>query len=311
MPELQSILARIPLLANESGLTITELTGGITNRNFKIEASGAAYVLRLGGNDTGLLGIDRRIEYGCTLAAARVGVAPEPLAFLEPEGYMLTRFVAGRPIPLRAMGAEANIRRVAACLKRYHGLRDFPGAFSPFRIVEMYLPAAQRHRAPLPANLGEFVALAREIEAALLRAPFTPVACHNDLLGGNFIDEAGTLRLLDWEYAGMGDRFFDLANFSAQHEFAPEQDALLLREYFGAEDTSSRLYQSRAARLQLMRVMSDLREALWAMVQCNVSRIDFDYVGYGMKYFRRLEAAVKESPYREWLRAIQPPGESL
>jgi hypothetical protein len=50
-----------------------------------------------------------------------------------------------------------------------------------------------------------------------------------------------------------------------------------------------------------MRIMSDMREAMWAMVQCNVSQIDFDYVGYGMKYFNRVEAAAKGERYQRWL----------
>jgi len=74
---LQPILARISLFADKTDLAITELSGGITNRNYKIEiADGEAYVLRVGGNDTNLLGIDRQVEYGCTLAASRVDVAP-------------------------------------------------------------------------------------------------------------------------------------------------------------------------------------------------------------------------------------------
>jgi thiamine kinase-like enzyme len=292
---LQPILARLPLFA-EKDLAVTELSGGITNRNYKIELSdGSAYVLRVGGNDTNLLGIDRRVEYGCTLAASRAGVAPEPVAFLEPEGCLVTRFVAGVGLPAETIGSPENISRVVAAIKRYHALDRFPGSFSPFRVVESYLPVAQKYNAPLPANMDWFLALAKEIEAATLRTGSRPVPCHNDLLNGNFIDDGHTIRILDWEYAGMGDRFFDLGNFSAQHEFNAEQDEILLREYF-AETTDARL-----ARLQLMKIMSDLREAMWAMVQCNVAQIEFDYVGYGTKYFRRIETVAAQSAYRQWL----------
>lgn len=295
---LDRILERLPLFANQSDLTITELSGGITNRNYKLQVGGEAYVLRVGGNDTGLLGIDRAIEYGCTLAASRVGVAPEPVAYLEPEGYLVTRFISGVGIPAEEIGTETNITRVVGSLKRYHALDEFPGAFSPFRVVEAYLPTARRHRAPLPAHIDWFVSRSAEIEKAMAKDPRPSVACHNDLLNGNFIDDGHLIRILDWEYGGLGDRFFDLGNFSAQHGFSDEQDDLLLKIYFGD------VTPARRARLKLMKVMSDMREAMWAMVQCNVSQIEFDYVGYGRKYFDRVEAAAKTAAYRSWLAAL-------
>jgi Ser/Thr protein kinase RdoA (MazF antagonist) len=65
---------------------IATLGGGITNRNFKVSVDGGVYVLRIGGRDTELLGIDRRAEHEASLAAAAVGVGPEVIAFVEPEG---------------------------------------------------------------------------------------------------------------------------------------------------------------------------------------------------------------------------------
>jgi len=297
MPDsLSSILNRVPLFANQPDLQITELSGGITNRNYKIEtADGQAFVLRVGGNDTGLLGIDRRVEYGCTLAASRAGVAPEPVAFVEPEGYLVTRFIAGGVLPAETIGSAENIRRVVGAIKTFHALDGFPGSFSPFRVVESYLPISRQHEAPLPNNIDWFLATSTEIEKAMLRDPFRPVPCHNDLLNGNFLDDGAGIRILDWENAGMGDRFFDLGNFSAQHTFTAEQDDILLCEYFGAPT------QAQHARLKLMKIMSDMREAMWAMVQCNVSQIEFDYVGYGQKYFDRIEAAAKGKNYQRWL----------
>ena len=46
--------------------------------------------------------------------------------------------------------------------------------------------------------------------------------CHNDLLNANFIDDGARIRIVDWEYAGMGDPFFDLGNFSINHELTPD-----------------------------------------------------------------------------------------
>src|SRR6267378_255804 len=77
---------------------ITALSGGITNRNYRVDADGSSFVLRVGGNDTNLLGIDRSVEHAASLRAASVGVGPEVVAFIEPEGWLVTRFIFGRPL---------------------------------------------------------------------------------------------------------------------------------------------------------------------------------------------------------------------
>jgi thiamine kinase-like enzyme len=81
----------------------------------------------------------------------------------------------------------------------------------------------------------------------------------------------------------MGDRFFDLANFSINHELDAAQSELLLADYFG----EVREEDKRA--LELMRFMSDFREAMWGVVQSAVSELDFDFAAYATEHFERLE----------------------
>src|SRR5438876_6183153 len=112
-------------------LVLTPLSGGITNRNFLVTPSDAddRYVIRLGGNDTHLLGISREVEHAATVAAAGVGVGPEVVAYLRPEGYLLTRFIEGSPISDEEVHHAATIRRVADSLRRIHDGPAIPGIF--------------------------------------------------------------------------------------------------------------------------------------------------------------------------------------
>ena len=295
---LDPILRRIPQFASASNLTVTELTGGITNKNYKITDNGESYVLRMGGNETKYLGIDRKIEYECSLLASKIGIAPEPTAFLEPEGYIVARFISGKGIPAEVIGTEGNIKRVLESMKAYHALDFFPGSFSPFRVTEEYKKTALSFNVKLPEKMDWYLEKSSEIEKAMYRRePLKPRPCHNDLLNGNFIDDDTRIRILDWEYAGMGDIFFDLGNFAVQHEFNVEQDDILLYAYFGNPTDSHR------AHLKLMKIMSDLREAMWSQVQIGVSQLDFDYAGYGQKYFDRYEASTSGGEYQVWLGA--------
>jgi thiamine kinase-like enzyme len=103
---------------------------------------------------------------------------------------------------------------------------------------------------------------------------------------------------VDWEYAGMGDPFFDLGNFSINHELTPAQDAVLLRAYDGADPLPARL-----ARLTLMRVVSDFREAMWGVLQQGISTLDVDFVAYAREHFDRLLANAATPVFEESLRA--------
>lgn len=298
MDNLSPILQRFPQFNAARTIEVKELSGGITNKNYKITMDGDCFVLRLGGNETQFLGIDRKIEYDCSALAWQVGIAPEPVAFLEPEGYILARFVAGKPLPAEEIGTEDNIHRVVKSMKAYHALDFFPGSFSPFRVAEEYTRTALSFDVNLPEKIAWYLDKTREIEAAMYRVPLKPRPCHNDLLNGNFIDDGVCIRILDWEYAGMGDIFFDLGNFAVQHDFSDAQDEMLLQAYFGQPTDAQRAHQ------KLMKIMSDLREALWSQVQIGVSKLDFDYAAYGQKYFDRFAASTSGNDYELWLKEV-------
>jgi thiamine kinase-like enzyme len=274
--------------------TIEPLGGGITNRNFKVSLDGEAYVLRVGGKDTELLGIDRYAEHAAARAAAAAGVAPEVVAFLEPEGFLVTRFVDGEVPPPEELRSGDGLARAVAAVAAFHRGAPIPSRFDSFRVVDAYRAEAERRGVPVPAAFARAHELAERIERVRGPQPLRP--CHNDLLNANFIRDDGRLWIVDWEYAGMGDVFFDLANFSVNHELDANADDELLERYFGERRDTD------AAALALMRFMSDFREAMWGVVQQAISELDFDFVGYASRHFERLERTAATPRFREALR---------
>jgi thiamine kinase-like enzyme len=269
------------------------LGGGITNRNFKVTVGGETFVLRIGGKDTALLGIDREAEHAATSIAADLEIGPEVVAFLEPEGYLVTRFVEGNPLPVEEVRRPETLRRVGETLRRLHDGPAFPARFDPFRVVEAYLATAASRGVATPREYERAKRTADEIERT--HGPQRECPCHNDLLNANFIAQDGIVRIVDWEYAGMGDRFFDLANFSVNHELSDDQNEQLLTAYFGE------LAETDLHALRLMRFMSDFREAMWGVVQQGLSELDFDFAGYAREHFARLERSAADPAFRELL----------
>ncbi|CAN5679967.1 phosphotransferase family protein [soil metagenome] len=274
-------------------ITLAPLDGGITNRNWRVEVPDGVFVLRVIGKDTNLLGIDRRDEYAASLMAASVGVGPDVEAFLEPEESLVTRFIEGGPIAVEDMRTSDRIEQVATTLRKLHDGPSIPGRFDSFEVVESYQRIAEERGVELPSAHEGAKARADEIRRARDSQLTRP--CHNDLLNANFIDDGTTIRIVDWEYAGMGDPFFDLANFSVNHEFESEHCEALLESYL---ETPSA--QDRAA-LELMRFMSDFREAMWGVVQQGISELDFDFVAYADEHFERLEKTAASVSFRRAL----------
>jgi len=272
---------------------VAALSGGITNHNYRVDVNGVSFVLRVGGNDTNLLGIDRAVEHAASLRAAELGVGPQVIAFVKPEGWLVTRFIDGRPVPPEEIRTPEGIRRVAAVMRKVHEAEAIPGRFDAYAVVDEYCDEAQKHGVWIPAEFAHAHHASERIRRA--RGPQPQVPCHNDLLNANFLDD-GEIRIVDWEYAGMGDRFFDLANLSVNHDFGIEEDRLLVAAYFGVERPAD------LAALRLMRLMSDFREAMWGVLQSGISKLDFDFRGYADKHFRRLLLAAADPDFEHYLR---------
>jgi thiamine kinase-like enzyme len=299
-PALQAAIDAVPGWAGRP-IDVTPITTGITNRNFKIELDGQAFVLRLAGKDTDLLGIDREAEVEAARAAAGAGVGPEVIAYLPAHACLVTRWVPGAHIPIEDLRRDDVLSATVASLRAFHGCSPIKSTFPAFRIVEAYRQLAIERGVAIPAAYDQVQAVARRIEHALGGSPMPLTTCHNDLLNANFLRDNDHVWIVDYEYAGMGDPFFDLGNLSINNDLTPEAQEMLLAHYFGSVSAGHR------ARLALMRIVSDLREAMWGVVQQALSSLDFDYVDYADRHFGRLLENAGDPNFDDWLEAATVP----
>jgi thiamine kinase-like enzyme len=301
--ELARIVAQLAPLLGEAEGDPEPLEGGITNRNFRATFGGVEHVIRVPGKDTRLLEIDRGAERIANERAARIGIAPPVAAMLDEPQCIVTLFVDGQGLEPSDLRQPAMLAEVARSLRAIHELGEpLPSSFESFRIVETYAETAGERGAEVPAAYGEAHDHAQAIEAALSGPEPDPVPCHNDLLAANFIRGARQLWIVDWEYAGMGNRYFDLANFAVNNELGEAGELDLLESYF-AEPPSAR----RVATLRLMKFMSDFREAMWGVVQTALSELDFDFQAYARKHFDRLLATAADADFATWLDEAREP----
>jgi len=297
MDSIQTIIERVNAWAEAKEITVSVLAGGQTNQNYRVDVDGVSYMLRVPGANTEQLGINRDYELAASKAAAAIGVGPRVFTTIQPEGVMITEFIVGRHPSPEEFRQPEMIQRIAKVIQRIHAMGTIPGSFSVFRVVDDYTTIALECETPFPENFPWLLECKREIEIAMANNPLKQLPCHNDLLFTNFLDD-GEIRVLDWEYAGMNDPTFDLANFAVNLGLNDDQMHLLLQAYFG--ESTTRLF----ARFQCMRIMSDFRESMWGLVQIGLSKIKIDFHSYAEKHFNRLTENLSHPQYKKWLTEV-------
>ena len=300
-------LARVPFFGNvqQKGLKIKRLGGGLTNVSYKVTTGGAAYVLRLAGDGTGEY-IDRKAEEHNARVAAEAGVNAEVIFFDATDGTMVTRFVEG--ISMNAgdgFGRDSGAPvRVARALKQVHSLgRVFRSRFDVFAAIDGYLDLVRGWRMPLPEDYYEVGRRARAVRLALEASPAALVPCHNDPWPGNLLDADGRIYLIDWEYSGMNDPMWDLADLSVEAGFGPEQDRAMMEAYYGT-GLSPALYSL----LEVYKAMSDLHWSLWGFVQHAKGNPADDFWSYALERLERSKARMGGADFGRHLSVVRTGG---
>ena len=271
-------------LWNPREAKVSQLSGGLTNENYLVEAAGKRYVLRVPGQSTELLSIDRANEVFNTKAAASTGIGPHVLEHIPGLDVLVLEFISGPTMSAKTLQSEAMAARMAESFLRLHDAPRFLQDFNMFRLIEYYLGIVDEHRIPIPDGYRDRLPAVDEIERAVGAAALPTVPCHNDLLCENFIDDGSALRIVDYELSGNNDPCFDLGNTAQEAEFGQDLRAALCAAYFGREDGRQ------LARMNLFALMSDVGWTLWGAIQAQISAVDFDFRGY---YNTRWERAVE------------------
>lgn len=217
-----------------------ELIAGSTNLVARLWLAGDSFAVRVPRPESALLAIDRRAECAALAAAAAVRIAPDVIACEAASGILITRWIEGELWTAQRAHEPDAIRVASQALTRLHAVPPPVGARSlaPLPLLRSYWQVVGTRAASLASRLQSLhaVVLAR---AAEVQGGST-VFCHADLHHRNLIDADG-LRMLDWEYAGAAETYFDLASFSQSNDLTQAERVLLLEAYGSAIEDIERL----------------------------------------------------------------------
>jgi len=280
-------------------ISIQPLSGGLTNSNYKVEVEGTPYFVRVPGESTELLAIDRNNEFHNTKAAAEAGVAPRVLYYLPEYCVMVLEFLNGKTMSKDSLNAPGMPTRMARAIKQLHSAPRFLTDFNMFRLTEYYLNLCKERVIRIPDGYLDRMPTVKQIEKAMSVRPLDTVPCNNDLLAENYLDDGKQLWLIDYEYSGNNDPTFELGNTCQEMQFSDDQISEVCSAYFGTASSDM------IARMKLNMIMSDVGWGLWAAIQAKISRIDFDFWGWAIERWGRAVEKMDSREFEDWLKDVQ------
>ena len=214
---------------------VEPLPGGLTNKNYKVSTPDGTYVVRHStSSTTDELAVDRRAEYENSVRAAAAGVGAPVIEFLPDDGILVIGFLEGETLSDDHLQAPGILPRVAAACRLLHAGPAFVNRFDMFELQPAYLARVQSRGFRLPAGYLQHAGTVRRIRDALAVRPVALRPCHNDLLAANFIDDGRAVWIIDYEYSGNNDPYFELGNIWSECHLTLEQLAELVEAYDGA-----------------------------------------------------------------------------
>jgi thiamine kinase-like enzyme len=298
--DVQEIVAQLAALLGPREGEIEPVPGVLTRLAFKVRLGGGDYVVHLPGREAGVLGTDPHSEQEAGLRAAELGIAPRVVAMLDEPACFVTELAAGRALGEEELRRPEVLTELAQAVRTFHdsGL-ELRRSFDPYLWAQERGQAAVERGVDMPEGYERALAYARKIERKLARQPDHRIApCHTNLSPPSIWQDGERILITDWHYAGMCDRFYDLGDLAASINLDADGERLLLATYFGEEPGPQRL-----ATIKLMRFLSELVEAVWALVESGVSELDVDFAGYARDHAAKLNALDSDPQFATWMRA--------
>jgi thiamine kinase-like enzyme len=295
---IEQVIDRIPDWSTRSPV-VKSLIGGLTNQAYHVTVDGKEFVVRVPGDGTEWLAIDRANELHNTRAAAEMGISPKVVHHIPDLNVLILEFIPAETMTLASMRRPGMPTQIARALRQLHAGPRFLHDFNMFEVTRHYLRITQELRIRIPDDYLGFMPMVGRIEAAFARRPIATVPCHNDLLAANILDDGRRLWLIDFEYSGNNDPTFDLGNTCQEAEYDEPRVVEACAAYFGDADPD------KLARTKLNILLSNVGWTLWAAIQATVSTIDFDFWGWVDQRWDRAREALNSPDFERWLRQIE------
>lgn len=293
-------LCRLVEIATEREISeIIPMSGGLTNHNYKIVLpDGFTVAARIPGEGTEAY-IDRAGERFNLTLMGTLGIAPEIYYYDTATGIQLTEYIhADTMHPEDFQNNQVLLGKAAMLMRTYHqsGLKQ-KNTFSPPEKIRAYREVLTD--SGFQSDFEQTDALLQQlkrVEEALAETAVEKVPGHNDPLSENFMYDGDKLTLIDWEFSGMNDPFFDLAAFTVENRLNEADTDFFLGAYCNRPPQKKEY-----ARLLINKFLLDAFVFHWALMQLNAGKEHELYHSYGKERIERALAYTEDPFFAEAL----------
>lgn len=290
IPKLKALIERV---LDAEGYESIERLGGMTNHTYRVRTKDEEeYVIRIPGEGTEKM-ISRKDERISTMLACELDIDARMLFFGE-DGTKVTEYIKNaETLNMSAMKDSDVIVCVAGILKKLHTCGKETGIpFDVFDMAQTYEKVIKDNAVPMYPDYemvkAQIMKLKKELDQ---QETIKLVPCHNDPLCENWLKSGSRLYLIDWEYAGMNDGMWDLADVSVEADYDVQQDELLLNAYLGHEPSALERRRFMANKLYL-----DYLWTLWGKARVPYEGEEMEQ--YALERYMRLKANMREASLR-------------
>ncbi|MEA3361230.1 MAG: choline/ethanolamine kinase family protein [Thermodesulfobacteriota bacterium] len=279
-------------------LKISQLSGGITNKLYRVKSEKGDLTVRIYGDKTELF-IHRDFEVQAIEEMSKIGVSSKMVKYMPEAGVTIVEFIDDSIVLTNEHFLDKSLYpKIVEPIKKIHN--------SGVRLKKIFNPTVEVRKMAsilegIDVEYSEFdidgtVKRLKNLSAVIniQEADFT--ACHNDLLADNFIlikeefkhKYDSPMYIIDWEYAGMAPKYYDIADMFQEVLIPRESEKLIVEEYCEGQEFDKTLYY-----IDLFKPFPDMYWFLWSLIQLNISTIEFDFYNYGKVKYENAQKNLK------------------
>lgn len=278
---------------------IKPMPGGLTNSNFSMTLdNGMVTAVRIPGPGTEKY-INREAERHNLTMMGTIGIAPEIFYYDSESGTMISEYIHAETMhPEDFQTDYRKVVRAAGLMRTYHNCGQWQiGTFSPVGNVRSAYDSFKKENYEIPfkeqQDLWQHI---KKVNRILENCPYPKVPGHNDPLSENFMFDGHTMTLIDWEYAGMNDCYYDLAAFVVENQLSPEMEEDFMVAYLGNNPSDEQ-----KAHLRVYKFLLDSYVFHWALLQLAAGKDPAIYMPYAEERLKRAFGYVEAPDFEDVL----------
>jgi ethanolamine kinase len=270
----------------DCGIEIMGLSGGITNKLYRVKSEKGDLSVRIYGDKTELF-ISRDFEAHAISQMAEIGVSSKMIKYMPEVGVTIVEFIDNSIVLTNKHFLDPSLyRKIVDPIRKNHDSGvELKKIFNPLVEVKKMDSILEGLNVSYPEfDIAGTIRRLEQLDAIISMPQSQYVACHNDLLADNFIliKEGfehlydSPMYIIDWEYAGMAPKYYDIADMFQEVLVPRESEKAIAKEYCHDREFDKTLYF-----IDLFKPFPDIFWFLWSLIQLNISTIKFDFYNYG------------------------------